>query len=172
MSTTTPSAQPRPTETTRPTWVRWHIVALLVSYSFMTWFNRVSMSVAYDEQIKTQTGMSPEAIGSVISAFLFAYMICMTPGGWLIDRFGPWAALVVMGLGSALFGALTGIAGLPALMAPQMPHRPSAETAARSQGSVIRSRAVVSAPRTAPIPESRRFSRKASDRSTRRPFSM
>jgi hypothetical protein len=36
---------------TRPTAVRWRIVALLVSFSFMTWFNRVSMSVAYVEQI-------------------------------------------------------------------------------------------------------------------------
>src|SRR5207245_338984 len=45
------------------------------------------------------------------------YMVCMTPGGWLIDRYGPWAALVVMGFGSALLGALTGAAGLPALVA-------------------------------------------------------
>ena len=117
MSSTTPATQPGTAETTRPTWVRWHIVALLVSYSFMTWFNRVSMSVAYDEQIKAQTGITPEAMGYVYSAFLFAYMVCMTPGGWLIDRFGPWVALVVMGFGSALFGALTGAAGLPALAA-------------------------------------------------------
>jgi MFS family permease len=97
--------------------VRWHIVALLVSFSFMTWFNRVSMPVAYDERIQEQSGIAPEDIGYVYSAFLFAYMLCMTPGGWLIDRYGPWAALVVMGFGSALFGALTGVAGLPALLA-------------------------------------------------------
>ncbi len=96
---------------------RWHIVALLVSYSFMTWFNRVSMSVAYDEQIKARYGITPEAMGYVYSAFLLAYTLCMTPGGWLIDRIGPWAALVLMGFGSALFGALTGIAGVPALAA-------------------------------------------------------
>jgi MFS transporter, ACS family, D-galactonate transporter len=97
----------------RPTWVRWQIVGLLVSYSFMTWFNRVSMSVAYDERIKTQYDITPESMGWVYSAFLFAYMLCMTPGGWLIDRAGPWRALVVMGFGSALFGALTACAGHP-----------------------------------------------------------
>ncbi len=32
----------------------------------------------------------------------------MVLGGWFIDRLGPWRMLVAMGLGSALFGALTG----------------------------------------------------------------
>src|SRR5437660_11426997 len=104
MSSTTPAATPRTADTTRPTWVRWQIVALLVSFSFMTWFNRVSMSVAYDEQLKDQSGIAPETMGYVYSAFLFAYMVCMTPGGWLIDRFGPWVALVVLGLGSGVLG--------------------------------------------------------------------
>src|SRR5437867_2129645 len=116
MSHTAPASAPV-VSTARPSWVRWQIVAILVSFSFMTWFNRVSMSVAYDERIQAQTGISPEAMGYVYSAFLFAYMVCMTPGGWLIDRYGPWAALVVMGFGSALLGALTGAAGLPALVA-------------------------------------------------------
>src|SRR5438067_13376498 len=116
MSRTTPEATPLPTTApTRPGWLRWQIVAILVAYSFMTWFNRVSISVAYDERIKDQfadasTGqpaISEEQIGLVISAFLFAYMVCMTPGGWFIDRFGPRLALIGMGLGSALFGALT-----------------------------------------------------------------
>ena len=98
----------------RPAWMRWHIVALLVAYSYMTWFNRVSMSVAYAEQIKDETGIGTVAMGWVYSAFLIAYTIFMTPGGWLIDRYGPWFALVVMGVGSALFGALTGLAGMPA----------------------------------------------------------
>jgi MFS family permease len=103
-------------ERTPPTRVRWRIVALLIAFSFMTWFNRVSMSVAYDERIKEQTGISPEAMGYVYSAFLFAYMIFMTPGGWFIDRFGAWTALVVMGFGSAFFGVLTGLAGHPAIV--------------------------------------------------------
>jgi MFS family permease len=106
-----------PAEPARLTWMRWQVVALLVGYSFMTWFNRVSMSVAYDEQIKAQSGIAPETMGYVYSAFLFAYMVCMTPGGWLIDRFGPWVALAVMGVGSAVFGALTAAAGHPILAA-------------------------------------------------------
>jgi MFS family permease len=95
---------------------RWYVVALLVAYSYMTWFNRVSMSVAYTEQIKGQTDIEPVAMGWVYSAFLIAYTIFMTPGGWLIDRCGPWFALVIMGFGSALFGALTGLTGMPTLI--------------------------------------------------------
>src|SRR5262245_35560178 len=91
----------------------WRIVALLVSFSFMSWFNRVSMAVAYDTKIGAEHGVSEEAIGTVYSAFFLSYLVFMTPGGWFIDRFGPKQALLIMGLGSGLFGALTGLAGLP-----------------------------------------------------------
>src|SRR5436190_2006790 len=97
---------------TRPTWVRWQIVALLVAYSSMTWFNRVCMVVAGDEHIMPGYEISPTNMGIVYSAFLLTYTLFMTPGGWLIDRVGPWAALVVMGFGSAVFGALTSLAGV------------------------------------------------------------
>jgi MFS family permease len=91
--------------------VRWRIVALLVALSFLSWFLRVSMSIAYDERIKDQFGISPEAMGYVYSAYLAVYMLCMTPGGWFIDRFGARTALIVMGFGLTLFGALTGLVG-------------------------------------------------------------
>jgi MFS family permease len=97
---------------TRPSTVRWRILAILLAFSFLSWFNRVSMSVAYDERIKDQLGISETAIGYVYSAFLFVYMLWMTPGGWMADRSGARAALVFMGLGSAVFGLLTGMVGL------------------------------------------------------------
>jgi ACS family glucarate transporter-like MFS transporter len=103
----------------RPTWVRWRIVLLLVAFSFMTWFNRVSMAVAYDERIKDQYSISEVAMGWVYSAFLIAYAILMTPGGWFIDRFGARLALIVMGFGSAAFGGLTGLVGM-SLLSPFM----------------------------------------------------
>ena len=43
---------------------------------------------------------------------LFLYTICMTPGGWLIDRYGPKAALLLVCFGSAVFVSLTGVIGL------------------------------------------------------------
>mgnify|MGYP001093289792 CR=1 FL=1 len=73
-----------------PTAVRWRIVALLLAFSFLGWFNRVSKAVAYDERIQRETGISKGEMGYVYSAFLFAYMLFMTHGGWLADRAGPW----------------------------------------------------------------------------------
>lgn len=93
------------------TWVRWRIVALLVAFSFLSWFQRVSISVAYTERIQGEFHISPESMGSVYSAFLFVYALCMTPGGWFIDRFGTRTALLVMGIGLMVFGALTGVVG-------------------------------------------------------------
>lgn len=100
-----------------PGWAAWRIVALLTAFSFMSWFNRVSMAVAYDTRIGPDLGVSEEAIGTVYSAFFLSYLLFMTPGGWFIDRFGPKRALLVMGLGSGLFGALTYFAGSPSLRA-------------------------------------------------------
>src|SRR5262245_40868190 len=98
-------------EPERPTFVRWRMLALLFAYSFMSWFNRVSMSVAGKQHLMKYYGISEDHMGIVYSALLFSYTICMTPGGWFVDRFGPWVALVIMGLGSALWGALTGMLG-------------------------------------------------------------
>jgi MFS family permease len=94
----------------RPTWVRWHIVALLMAYSFTSWFNRVSISVA-DRPIQTEFQLTSFQIGLIDSSLLLAYTLCMTPGGWFIDRFGPRMALMVMGFGTGLFVAATGLAG-------------------------------------------------------------
>lgn len=80
--------------------------------SFANQFNRISLPVAADLRIMGQSGIDPVAMGMVYSAFLLGYTVGMTPGGWLTDRLGPRRALTAMGLGSALFVALTGAAGL------------------------------------------------------------
>src|SRR5262245_22933162 len=99
-------------EVGRPTWVRWRIVALLMAYAAMCHFNRISMSVAGNERIMEDYGISPTAMGAVYTAYLLTYTACMTPGGLLIDLRGLRFALVAMGLGSAVFVALTGVVGL------------------------------------------------------------
>jgi len=112
MSIVTPSQPSQPS-----TWGAWRIVGLLVAFSYMSWFNRVSMAVAYDTKIGPELHVSEEAMGTVYSAFFLSYMLFMTPGGWFIDRFGAKLALLIMGLGSGVFGALTYFAGLPAWQA-------------------------------------------------------
>jgi MFS family permease len=95
------------------TWQACRVVTILVGFSFMTWFNRLSMAVAYDTKIGPVHGVSEEAMGTVYSAFFLSYLLFMMPGGWFIDRFGAKPAVLIMGLGSGLFGTLTACAGLP-----------------------------------------------------------
>src|SRR6266436_6442748 len=97
---------------TKPTWVRWRIVLLLMAFTFLGHMNRLSMRVAGDERLMADFCFSPKQMGMVYSAFLFAYTLCMTPGGWLIDRWGPKMALLILAVGSACFEAATGLGGL------------------------------------------------------------
>lgn len=77
-------------------------------------FNRIAISVVGAERIIPEYGITPKSMGMVYSAFLLIYTLAMLPGGWLIDRFGPRAALLFLGLGSTIFVALTGVVGLAA----------------------------------------------------------
>jgi ACS family glucarate transporter-like MFS transporter len=91
--------------------VRWRIVMMLMALCSISHINRASMAVAGTDRIMDQYGIDPVKMGSVYSAFLFVYSICMIPGGVLIDRAGPRRALMLVGFSSALLGALTGAIG-------------------------------------------------------------
>jgi len=82
-----------------------------MAISFVSYVNRVSMATAGDTRIMAQYEISPTRMGSVYSAFLFTYTLCMIPGGLFIDRMGPRAALLTVALGSSVFVALTGMIG-------------------------------------------------------------
>jgi sugar phosphate permease len=97
--------------TERPTGIRWQIVALLMGLCLISHFNRSSMSVAGNDRIMEQFSIAPTRMGAIYSAFLLVYSICMIPGGVFIDRLGPRRALMMVGFGSAVFGALTGVTG-------------------------------------------------------------
>src|SRR3954454_15281169 len=91
--------------------VRWRMVALLMAVSFLNYFNRISMPVA-GGPIMREAELTEVQIGWVYSALLIAYTLCMVPGGWFSDRRGAWVALVIMGFGSAMCVALTGLTGV------------------------------------------------------------
>lgn len=85
---------------------------MLMGFTFLGHFNRVSISVAGNERFIGPNGLSKEQMGMVYSAFLLVYTICMLPGGWVIDRVGPRLALTGMGLGMGCCVVLTGALGL------------------------------------------------------------
>ncbi|MSU61145.1 MAG: MFS transporter [Pedosphaera sp.] len=114
------SGQDPASSSQQPGSVPWGIVGMLMALCFISHLNRISMSVAGDERIMKQFSISPEKMGLIYSSFLFVYTVFMIPGGFFIDRFGARVALMVVGFGSALFAALTGLVGFGIVGAAQV----------------------------------------------------
>jgi MFS family permease len=83
-----------------------------MAFCFFGHLNRLSIVVAADERLMKEFHFAPDEMGMVYSAFLFAYTLCMTPAGWLIDRWGPKRVLLMLAVGSAIFEAASGLGGL------------------------------------------------------------
>src|SRR5262245_51905136 len=108
------------TDDTNSTRARWGLIGWLGALCFVSHFNRLAMAAAGTERIVPQFGLDETAMGAVYSSYLLVYTAAMLLGGWCIDRFGPRAMLLAMGLGSAVFGALTGGLGFAALTGAQL----------------------------------------------------
>jgi len=92
------------------------IVALMFSFSMISYFDRTIMSIAGPGMIR-DFGISPTAMGSIYSAFILGYGLLMIPGGLFTDKLGSRRTLTLMGFGSALFTGLTVVGpGLGALI--------------------------------------------------------
>lgn len=72
------------TLTSRPSRIRWLILALLFLISVVTYIDRVNISVTA-RQMMPAYGMTDQQMGWVFSAFVIGYALFQIPGGWL-DR--------------------------------------------------------------------------------------
>ncbi|HUE14484.1 MAG TPA: MFS transporter [Planctomycetaceae bacterium] len=90
----------------------WPVVALLMLVVALGHFNRIAISVAGAERIIPEGGIDEARMGQIYSAFLLIYTLAMLPAGWLIDRVGARATLIVFCFGSAIFVAGTSAVGL------------------------------------------------------------
>ncbi|MFM7160360.1 MAG: MFS transporter, partial [Planctomycetaceae bacterium] len=88
------------------------LLGLLMAQAAIVHFNRVRISVVGSELFIREGTLTESEMGRVYTAYLVVYTLLMLPGGLLIDRFGPWKALLGMGLGSCLLVPLTGLAGM------------------------------------------------------------
>ncbi|MDA1230090.1 MAG: MFS transporter, partial [Planctomycetota bacterium] len=77
----------------KPTNIRWLIVAMLMGFTFLGHFNRIGITVAAKAKFIGPGLLTEVEMGYVYSAFLWAYTICMLPGGWIIDWIGPRRAM-------------------------------------------------------------------------------
>jgi ACS family glucarate transporter-like MFS transporter len=94
--------------------VRWLLVFWLFLLSAISYLDRVNISVA-GSFLADEYHLSQIRLGWVFSAFLLGYALFQTPGGWLVDRFGPRRVLAGGVVWWGVFTALT--ASLPTKIA-------------------------------------------------------
>jgi len=90
--------------------IRWLLVFWLFVLSAISYLDRVNISIA-GSSLAEEYHLSQVRLGWVFSAFLLGYALFQTPGGWLVDRFGPRRVLTVGVVWWGIFTALT--ASLP-----------------------------------------------------------
>jgi ACS family glucarate transporter-like MFS transporter len=84
----------------------------MIAFSAVSYLDRIIMSIAAPQMLN-DLALSETRIGWIYSAFILTYAVFMAPGGHLADRFGADRILLLVGIGSALFTALTAFAGIP-----------------------------------------------------------
>jgi ACS family glucarate transporter-like MFS transporter len=104
-----------PATGSRRTRVRFLIIALLFVITTVNYADRATLSIA-GKAVSHDLGLDPVALGYVLSAFAWAYVIGQLPGGALLDRFGSKPVYVVglvlwsfFTMAQGLAGALTGL---------------------------------------------------------------
>ena len=92
-------------------WLKWKARYSVLSVLFVTWvvsfMDRMVMSVAIP-YIAVDYGLSPLAMGVVMSAFFAGYSISQVPGGLLSDKFGVRRVAAVAMIWWSMFTAITG----------------------------------------------------------------
>lgn len=89
---------------------RWGTVWLMFLAAAVNFVDRGSLSVAMP-LIAAELNFSPEAQGTLLSAFFWSYAAMQIPMGWAVDRFDPkWVYAGAFTLWSVTCG-LTGLAG-------------------------------------------------------------
>jgi sugar phosphate permease len=98
------------------TWQPRHAILLILFAAYLLcYMDRMLMATALPFVAK-DFGLSPLAMGGVLSAFFLGYSMMQIPGGLLADRFGPRRVLIASVVGWSCFTAWTGTAGSLAAM--------------------------------------------------------
>ena len=91
------------------THVRWRVMTFVTLVTVLTYLDRLNLSIAAP-YVQSELGLSTEAMGWVLSAFLLGYATMQIPGGWAGDRFGARRVMTVAIFLWSLFTALTAYA--------------------------------------------------------------
>jgi ACS family glucarate transporter-like MFS transporter len=97
-----------PVAAERSSSVRWLIASLAGAFAFVSYVQRMNISVAA-ELMMPDLGLSKTEMGQVFSSFLWGYAIFQVPAGRLGDAIGP---RITLSLAALLWGATTVLTGL------------------------------------------------------------
>jgi ACS family glucarate transporter-like MFS transporter len=89
----------------------WLMVALLFGFCFVSYMERVNISIAI-QLMMPDLALTKGQASFLFNSFLLGYAIFQMPAGWLGDRFGPRIVLAVSALCWGLLTVFTGL--LPA----------------------------------------------------------
>jgi hypothetical protein len=93
--------------------VRYVILAMLFGFSFVTYLERINISIA-SELMMPSLSLTKVQMGQIFSSFLIGYAIFQLPTGILGDTIGPKLTLAAAGL---LWGIITVLTGfIPGLV--------------------------------------------------------
>src|SRR5437764_14773455 len=96
----------RPEVTQHPTGVRHLVIVYAVSLAIITYIDRVCISQAMPAMSR-ELGLGPVQIGTVFTAFGWAYALFEIPGRYRGDRYGPRSVPIRIVLWRRLFTAAT-----------------------------------------------------------------
>jgi MFS family permease len=101
-----------PVDSSRPTRIRYGVLAFAAALSMITYLDRVCISSGQSNIIH-DLGLKSEAdLKWVFALFTLAYSLFEVPSGWLGDVIGPRKVLIRIVLWWSFFTALTGVIGM------------------------------------------------------------
>jgi len=87
---------------------RIRVYLLMFLLAAINYIDRSALSVAA-APLAQEYGLSPVQMGYLFSSFLWLYVVCLVPMGWIVDRFG---ARTVNSVGIAVWSGATVLTGL------------------------------------------------------------
>src|SRR6267154_5331555 len=88
--------------------MRYAVLSFLCLATVVAYVQRSALGVP-SKTIEGELGLGPKAMGLVWLGWYAAYALCQLPSGWLAERLGSKAALILF---AVLWSLLTGIVGL------------------------------------------------------------
>ncbi len=102
---------PNPLPDTKPTRVRYTMLAMLCALAMITYLDRAMYGSAKGD-VMASIGRNPNDFHYLLIAFQIAYALFEVPTGWMGDRFGPRSTLLRIVLWWSFCIALTACAGM------------------------------------------------------------